>query len=212
MTEARPRDVLEQLIAQHGDDYTSLSKLVGRNAAYIQQFIKRGTPRALPERERGILARYYGIDEALLGAPQSRAVAAAVKMIPQLAAEASAGAGSLDADDSLTGKIGFAPKWLKNLVSDPENLSMINVRGESMAPTLNDGDDILVDRNGAALRLRDGIYVLRLDDTLMVKRLALGPSGQISILSDNPDWPDWTDIDAQDLQVVGRVVWVGRKL
>lgn len=212
MTEAGPRDVLERLITKHGDDYTSLSKLVGRNAAYIQQFIKRGTPRALPERERGILARYYGIDEALLGAPQSRTAMAAVKMIPHLAAEASAGSGSLDADDSLTGKIGFAPKWLKNLVSDPENLSMINVRGESMAPTLNDGDDILVERNGSAPRLRDGIYVLRLDDALMVKRLALGPSGQISILSDNPDWPDWADVDAQDLQVVGRVVWVGRKL
>ena len=50
---------------------------------------------------------------------------------------------------------------------------MIRVAGDSMAPTLGDGDDILVDRGDGAERLRDGIYVLRLDGALVVKRLVL---------------------------------------
>jgi len=212
MLENGPRAFLERLIAEHGDDYASLSKMVGRNAAYIQQFIKRGSPRALPERERGILARYFGVDEELLGAPKSSANGAALKMIPQLAVQASAGAGSLDAEDFFTGKIGFAPLWLKKLVPDPDQLSLINVRGDSMSPTLDDGDDIMVEGGDATLNLRDGIYVLRMDDTLMVKRLAIGPGGQMSILSDNPAWPDWENVKAGDIQVIGRVVWVGRKL
>ena len=87
------------------------------------------------------------------------------------------------------------------------------VDGESMAPTLNDGDDIMVDRADAAPRLRDGIYVLRLDDMLMVKRVAMGPKrGRFSVLSDNPHYPDWTDIDPALVDIVGRVVWTGRRV
>ena len=58
-----------------------------------------------------------------------------------------------------------------------------------MAPTLNDGDDILVDRGDGPERLRDGIYVLRLDGALVVKRLALGTDGA-TVRSDNPAWAD----------------------
>lgn len=212
MAQNDPRTVLERLIVRHGDDYSGLSKLVGRNAAYIQQFIKRGTPRSLPERERGILARYYGIDERLLGAPETTAARPRLKLIPKLAVAASAGGGSFESDDMLSGKIGFAPKWLQKLVPSPDKLSLITVRGESMAPTLNDGDDIMVDGGDASSPLRDGIYVLRMDDALMVKRLAIGPVGRLSVLSDNPDWPDWQDVQPDDLHVIGRVVWVGRKL
>jgi hypothetical protein len=47
-----------------------------------------------------------------------------------------------------------------------------------MAPTLNSGDDILVDLGDRMERLRDGIYVMRADDVLVVKRLAVDPTGQ----------------------------------
>ena len=67
--EEEPRTVLERLIVQNGDDFAGLSKLVGRNPTYIQQFIKRGSPKKLPEVERGILARYFGVAENILGGP-----------------------------------------------------------------------------------------------------------------------------------------------
>ena len=60
----------------------------------------------------------------------------------------------------------------------PDRLSIIRVDGDSMAPTLNAGDDILVDLGDCVDRLRDGIYVLRADDVLVVKRLALHPAGR----------------------------------
>ena len=62
--------------------------------------------------------------------------------------------------------------------SGPNRLSVIRVDGNSMAPTLADGDEILVDRGDGAARLRDGIYVLRVDDALVVKRLAVGPAAR----------------------------------
>ena len=66
------RATLERLIADRGDNYADLSRLIGRNAAYIQQFIKRGTPRKLDEDDRRVLARYFGVSEDMLGGARRR--------------------------------------------------------------------------------------------------------------------------------------------
>ena len=82
-----------------------------------------------------------------------------------------------------------------------------------MAPTLNPGDDILVDLDDCEERLRDGIYVLRVDDALVVKRLALNPRGRrLTIQSDNPAYPDWPDCALDEISCIGRVIWSGRKI
>jgi Peptidase S24-like len=207
-----PRDALQRLIAANGDDYASLSKLIGRNPAYIQQFIKRGSPKRLGERERGILARYFGVDEQMLGAPQAFVPTARMRTIFKLDIGASAGPGAMNDSELLAGKIGFDEKWLRKLVSDPSCLSLIRVEGDSMSPTLNDNDDIMVDSNVGTTGWRDGIFVIRMDDVLMVKRLAKGPTGRLSVLSDNKAYPDWPDVDRSAVTVIGRVVWAGRKL
>jgi phage repressor protein C with HTH and peptisase S24 domain len=82
-----------------------------------------------------------------------------------------------------------------------------------MAPTLNAGDDILVDLGDATERLRDGIYVLRIDDALVVKRVAVNPVGpRLTVQSDNPAYPDWPDCGLHDVKPIGRVVWAGRRV
>ena len=82
-----------------------------------------------------------------------------------------------------------------------------------MAPTLSDGDDILVDRGDAMERLRDGIYVLRVDEALMVKRLALHPiSRRVTVQSDNPAYSDWPDCATNEIHCIGRVIWAARKI
>ncbi len=82
-----------------------------------------------------------------------------------------------------------------------------------MAPTLRHGDDIIIDHSDAMTKLRDGVYVLRLDDVLMVRRISLGPRrGSFSVLSDNRLHPSWTNIDPELVTIVGRVLWVGHTL
>lgn len=214
------RATLERLIADRGDNYADLSRLIGRNAAYIQQFIKRGTPRKLDEDDRRVLARYFGVSEDMLGGVASAAPAPlrgrglpAVVSVPRLALGASAGGGTLDDDERAAGVMAFDARWLRHLGVRPQRVSIIRVDGESMAPTLSDGDDIMVDHDDDADRLRDGVYVLRLDGVLMVKRIAMGPlRGRFSVLSDNAHYPDWTDIDPALVDIVGRVVWTGRRL
>ncbi|WP_313808245.1 S24 family peptidase [Sphingobium sp.] len=215
-----PRIVLERLIAERGENYADLSRLLNRNPAYIQQFIKRGTPRKLDEEDRRVLARYFGVAEEVLGGPAARS-APPVKMrslpavvtVPRLSLGASAGPGSLDEDERTAGVMAFDANWLRHLGVRPQKVSIIRVDGESMAPTLNDGDEIMVDHEDDAARLRDGVYVLRLDGVLMVKRIALGPRrGLFSVISDNVHYPDWIDIDPALVVIVGRVVWTGRRL
>ena len=211
------RETLEKLIRARGEDYASLSRLIGRNPAYIQQFIRRGVPRKLDEDDRRTLARYLGVEEAVLGAPVGAAAPSSARqqmvVVPRLSVGASAGPGALSDDETETGAIAFDPLWLRRLGARPGSLSMIAVQGESMVPTLNDGDEILVDQSDGAERIRDGIYVLRFDDALLVKRLALNPATRrLNIRSDNPAYPDWEDCNPADVHVIGRVVWVGRRL
>lgn len=213
MVEVDGRATLARLIGERGEDYAGLSRLIGRNAAYIQQFIKRGTPRRLAEADRRILARYFGVDEALLGAPEAEPTRG-LRPVPRLDVDAAAGAGAFDGDESGGGHIAFDPVWLRRVARGaPDQLSIIRVAGDSMVPTLADGDDILVDRGDAAARLRDGIYVLRIEGALVVKRLALNPAARtLSIRSDNPAYPGWPDCDPAAVDIVGRVVWAGRRI
>lgn len=214
-----PRAALDSLLNDRGIDYARLSQVIGRNPAYIQQYIKRGSPRRLAEQDRARIAAYLGVPEAMLGGPVQRiATPARVRgpgmvLVPKLAIGASAGAGASVDGEAVEGEVAFDPKWLRDLGADPRALSIIRVEGDSMAPTLDDGDDILVDGGDAAARLRDGIYVLRMDDVLMVKRVARAPGqGRISVISDNPHYRSWDDLPMGSVQLVGRVVWTGRRV
>ncbi len=205
---------LDRLIREHGEDYLSISRMLGRNSAYIQQFMKRGTPRKLDEDDRRTLARFFGVDERDLGAPADMPVSGqGFVLVPKLRVDVSAGPGSHAEDEASHGRIGFDPVWLRKLGGDPKFLSMIHVKGDSMTPTLNNGDEILVDTSDGNERARDGIYVLRIDDALVVKRLSVHPATRrYAIKSDNPAYPGWPDCDPASVDVVGRVLWAGRKL
>ena len=209
-----PRVVLERLCTERGEDFAGLSRMLGRNPAYIQQFVRRGVPKRLGEAERGKLARYFSIPESLLGGPADEEPVGGLIPVKRSPVRASAGPGAIPYEQAGKPYFAFDENWLKSLTaSPPSKLSIIRVEGDSMAPTLNAGDDILVDPADCAERLRDGIYVLRADEALVVKRLALHPAGRrVTVQSDNPAYPDWPDCDIDDLQCIGRVIWAGRKI
>ena len=110
-----PRAALDRLLADKGIDYARLSQVIGRNPAYIQQYIKRGSPRRLAEQDRARIAAFLGVSEAMLGGP--------------------------------------------------------------------------------------------------VQRIARAPGqGRISVISDNPHYRSWDDLPMAAVQLVGRVVWTGRRV
>jgi phage repressor protein C with HTH and peptisase S24 domain len=206
-----PRRALAALVESRGADLASLSRLLGRNAAYIHQYLYRGSPRQLGERERAMLARYFGVDEQQLGGP--RRAGPTLTLVPRLDVGASAGGGGLTDDEPELAPFAFDPDWLRRLSAAPQRLAIIRVEGDSMAPTLVHGEEIMVDSSDGADRLRDGIYVLRRDAVLLVKRLALGRSRQqVSIISDNAAYPTDIDVPLVTLDIIGRVLWAARPI
>lgn len=208
------RSELDRLIQQSGSDYAGVSRLIGRNAAYVQQFIKRGTPKRLAEQDRRRLADYFGIGEERLGGSAAAAAAADYAPVPVLDVGASAGPGSITGREDERAHIAFDARWLRTLgLGKADDLSIIRVEGDSMLPTLAHGDEILVDRGDGTGRLRDGIYVVRVEGALIVKRLAVNPAARrVAIRSDNRAYPDWPECDLDAIDVVGRVLWAGRRL
>lgn len=225
--DAGARTRLVALAAQRGVSLAALSALIGRNTTYLQQFVRKGSPRKLEENDRRILAEFFAVPEIELGGsprggviavergrsaivlPSPRALLAEWADIPRLPLGASAGPGALPAEEIPSGRLRFSNRWLKEQGLEPVMLSVIEVEGDSMEPTLRDGDEILVDRTPRPLRA--GIHVIRLDDVLLVKRLESGPGGTVRVISDNTAYPR-LERPLHEVELVGRVVWKGGRL
>ena len=211
-----PRQLLEQLCSQRGESLASLSRMIGRNDAYIQQFLRKGTPRHLNERERRALARYFQIPEAMLGGMPDDDDAANGELVPlmRIPVRTVAGPGAAGGEEDAEPYMAFHPRLLRSATSSPPgDLSIIRIEGDSMLPTFSAGDDVLVDLSDGPERLRDGIYVLRVDGALMVKRLAIHPVGRrVTVQSDNPAYSDIPDCGLDEIECVGRAIWAGRRI
>uniref|UniRef100_UPI0035CBC5B0 S24 family peptidase n=1 Tax=uncultured Sphingomonas sp. TaxID=158754 RepID=UPI0035CBC5B0 len=199
-----PRARLAALIDAQGVSYAALSRLLRRNDAYLQQYVRRGTPRDLAERDRALLAAYFRVDPVELGG------VAAPRMTPirRLAVEASAGPGALADDDPAAGAMLLDPRLLDALRLSPANAAMLRARGDSMLPTIADGDQIVVDERDTRVTATPAIFVLRLEGAVLVKRVSKRAEGFV-VASDNVAYPP---IALGAVDVIGRVVWLSRAL
>lgn len=132
--------------------------------------------------------------------------------VPRYNVQAAAGFGSWNDDESPMFTVSFRRYWVTHhLKADPKMLSVISVCGDSMEGVLNDKDIILI--NHGDKEPREGIYVLRLDGQLIVKRVQRLPGAELYITSTNPAYKPYTiklDSIPDDFDVVGKVVWYGR--
>ncbi len=103
--------------------------------------------------------------------------------------------------------------WLRARTrSHVSKLAVLQVAGDSMEPTLCNGDRALIDMAQTNLR-REGVYVIGIEDTLTVKRVTMHPrSKRVTMRSDNPRYETYADLDPDRLHVAGRVIWIGRTL
>lgn len=129
---------------------------------------------------------------------------------------AAAGHGAVVGHEAADDALMFKEDWIRfELGARPQDLKLIRVSGDSMEPTLRAGDVILVD-NRTQRPDREGIYILRMDGMLLVKRVQAMPGGVVSITSDNPAFTPWTmklaELEGADVAILGRVVWSGRRL
>jgi len=113
--------------------------------------------------------------------------------------------------DTIVDYLAFKKEWVQSrLHADPRNLLLIEAVGDSMAPTLDDSDLLLVDLGEPRFR-QDGIYVMRRDNELTVKRLQRRPDGTLNIISDNSAYES-SVVASDSVHIIGRVIWAAGRV
>lgn len=105
----------------------------------------------------------------------------------------------------------FPQAWLEKITRTPPSLLFFaSGRGDSMTPTISDGDMVLIDRSQRAVREQDAMWALTVGEIAMIKRVRVH-GNRIELLSDNDRVPPY-DAVQEELNVVGRVIFVGRRI
>lgn len=133
--------------------------------------------------------------------------------VPRYDIAASAGGGAVVEAENIKETIAFRTDWLREEGLDPKWLNVISVMGDSMEPSLYNGDIILIDRRDGPPR-SGCVYVINYDGDLLVKRLQRLLNGGFKIISDNPRYEPET-IPAEQMEqvrIIGRVVWKGGRM
>jgi len=132
-------------------------------------------------------------------------------LVPRYDVEVSAGHGSfLENDEKPYESMAFRRQWVKRMGLIVDKLAVVTARGDSMEPTVADGDVLLVDLSQKGI-IDGAIHVLRNNGDVLVKRLQRGFGDQVIVSSDNKTYRELeTTVDV--LNVVGRVVWRGGRM
>ena len=108
----------------------------------------------------------------------------------------------------------FQKSWIRyDLKSEPGNLRIMHVEGDSMMPTLHDGDIILIDI-GRRSPTPPGIFVLHDGMGLVAKRLEHIPNSdppKVRIISDNTHYSPYEGV-ADEINIIGRIRWFAREM
>ncbi|MBX7513123.1 transcriptional regulator [Qipengyuania sp. GH38] len=202
---------LVELAESNRASLSALSSMLGRNPSYLQQFVRKGSPRRLEEQDRRKLAEFFGVGEVELGADRDLArprESDDFLAVPRLALDASAGPGAVSAEEISFDSFRFSRRWLREMGLEGADLSAIRVEGDSMEPTLRSGDEIFVDRNK---RAGEGIHVVRIGDVLHVKQVQASAPGRITLISANDAYAP-IELARDEVEVIGRVVWKGGRV
>ncbi|MFY9350095.1 MAG: S24 family peptidase [Sphingobium sp.] len=171
----------------------------------------------------GTLARLCDVlaltDSEILGDARGPSDAApdldAMAFVPLHDVVVSAGSGAMAMEAGQSAEsLGFPTAWLRGRFGDPSKLRIVHVKGDSMAPALGDGDMVMI--NLGRRDPIDGVFVLRLHEQLMVKRVHFPSARRVLVTSDNRDYDRFDrmiDLEkGEDFELIGRAVWVGKAI
>ena len=224
------RDRLREQLWQSGVSLAEASLAIGRNKAYLQQYLARGMPRVLSFQDTETLGTLLGCDPAGLrhaelpapkpwkktGAGKAGGNRPRTTAVAEMEVEAAAGPGAWNDGFVLEKARWQLPEAMIRHEGDaePGALRIIKVRGNSMEPELREGDRLVVD-TGRRMPGAGELYVLWDGDGLVVKRIepVHGPDREpdrgppeLRLLSVNPDYPAYTCL-VTDIHIVGKVLW-----
>lgn len=220
------RQKLKEALDAKGITMAAASRRIGRNHAYIQQFLERETPQRLPEDARKRLAALTDLSETDLGANSTGYTRAApssarTQSLPEIDVRAGAGGGGVAIEgfaedpagnqyvvDNVKDHWGIPGAYLRHeLRTNPQSVYVAEIMGDSMEPTLRSGDRVLIDTAHKAPS-PPGVYALWDGFGVVVKRIEIVPEADpaaIRVLSDNQRHTAYQRT-LEEAHIIGRVV------
>lgn len=188
---------------------------IGRSHQAIQKYESNETP--VKQAMLILISQAYNVNpdwllngtgKMFLGENKQQEVSDIISIPYYPEVSAAAGSGALVYDESTVKHLQISSAIIN--ISTGDNVCLINATGNSMQPVIDDRDLLLVDLS-QKLITDEGIYVIRLDTTLVVKRVQKILNG-IILISDNPQYPP-KEITAEnfnenDAAVIGKVIAV----
>lgn len=218
-TESDPaRELLSRLIEKTDVDMKFLSEeVLGKNHAYIQQFLMKGSPRELSEDARERLANYFGCSPDEFRVRATESVQATPKplngrppiTISEVDVRAAGGGGQLVENDGrhVVGSWVIPRQSADWMSSSNGNLRVIEVVGISMSPELLPGDRVVVDLSDKTPS-PPGLFVVWDGLGLVVKHVHHVPNSdppRIILSSVNKQYPDY-EVSLEECHINGRVI------
>lgn len=232
-------DMLTKLVDEH-DSANAFAKKVGIGGSLLRKYLAGGNPgldKALQIAQRaGVSLEWLATGEgprdsssfprhsagglgqkgeSMLQVLDAESLAGrSMVMLPRLDVEAAAGAGAVVTSEQVAEMVAFTAAWLRERHITPRSARILTARGDSMEPTIRDGDLLIVD-TAIEMAVDNGIYCIAYNGVLMVKRLFVQRNGGLVIASDNKLAGRDEEIpphEVPDVHIAGRVMWYGRTI
>lgn len=205
------QDDLQNLTNRSKISYTEIAKALGTGRSNISLRAKNKSELTITEIKR--IENYFNVsllnklnntenDEDFIDIPVRGDV------------YASMGSGITVYNEDQTGVYKISRELARDIGVSLNNTQMIFASGDSMTPTIEGGDSLLIDLSKK--EVYDGrIYCVRIEGQLYAKRLQKIPPHQIKVISDNkekydPFYVDFSKNIDYDFEVIGEIRWWGR--
>lgn len=134
--------------------------------------------------------------------------------IPRYDIRAAAGHGAFNGCESVKQHMAFRCDFIKNHIkANPSDLFIVTADGDSMEPVIHTGNILLCDKGRVGI-LREGIYLLRIGEMLLVKNIQALPGHKLKVYSINPSYsPLEIDLSSEsDVEIIAQVIWIGKTI
>ena len=133
--------------------------------------------------------------------------------VPLHDVQGSCGDGAVIHSEQIVDYLAFKREWISRVATDPKRLALIEAAGDSMMPTISSGDLLLIDLCVTRVE-QDAIYAINVEGMLYIKRIQKRLDGTVIVKSDNPAYEEqrFNTSEAEALRIVGRVIWMGKRV
>lgn len=188
-----------------------ISNIYQNRYAHLRDIIERHGGQSAVAEKLEVSKQYIGTIDQPIGGHGAVSDDATVT-VPLLNVVASMGHGAvMDWEEETVQEMRFSKRWLRHNTdaSSFATLAVVTAKGDSMMPTFTDGSILLVDASFTQLKV-DGVYVLRRDDELFIKRIQRNLDGSFDVISDNPQYKVQVIRDPlkNNILVLGRLLFL----